>query len=71
MSAFLDEVTDLKANEVATTSRMRAWWLSTIRHHSVETVHSVPRQGLLGGIKYTNTWILSREEGVRKQKDGR
>lgn len=43
---------------VMTTSRLRKWWLTTVRGHSVERVVRQPDRYFLGKLHYTEKWVL-------------
>jgi len=45
-------------DEVITTSRLRAWWLTSFRGYGVAKTFEVPRQVAFGRIAYANTWRL-------------
>ena len=48
-----------QTGEVQTKSRLRAWWLSTVKGYRIKLiVNGSPRRTLFGGVKYDSLWIL-------------
>ncbi len=43
---------------VKTTSRLQKWWLTAMKNYTVQHVFKQPRPGLLGGVSYSQMWLL-------------
>ena len=46
---------------VTTTSRLRVWWLQSVRGYRLENKRRVPHQNAFGEIYYKNTWVLVKD----------
>ncbi len=44
--------------QVATTSRLYAWWMVTFRRYEVCGKTLKPQEGLLKRVRYVTTWFL-------------
>ena len=49
-----------KQDEIRTSSRLRAWWLSKFKGYRIKLViKKSPKPGILGGVKYESVWVLA------------
>ncbi|GMW03782.1 MAG: hypothetical protein AMXMBFR84_49160 [Candidatus Hydrogenedentota bacterium] len=55
---FLRSSAFLKPGMVKTNSRMRMWWLTTVRNFKVEQIITHPKKYSMGRLKYSRTWLL-------------
>ena len=50
--------TQESSERLVTKSRLRAWWLVTVRGYRRGTTSHVPKVGPFGRITYTRKWVL-------------
>ncbi len=43
-----------------TQSPLKVWWLTKFFRYRVITVRQVPRESVLGGVRYAKKWLVGR-----------
>lgn len=51
-----------RRKEITTSSRLRAWWLVTLRGYVLVNKRRVPKENSFGEIYYKNHWVLSKDK---------
>ena len=41
-----------------TESALKVWWLKKFRGYRIITVRQVPKESIIGGVRYTKKWLM-------------
>lgn len=61
----------VEPGEIATTSRLQAWWLSKFKGYRVKIVKKSLKPGSLGGFRKMTQWVLTPRNKEKPAKDKR